>query len=438
MPTNTGVWPACRVAGPLSVIGSVTIDVLAVLTPGSLGLFAPWSPLVRLLLIVAVPVVLLALGASHCLHGRGLGGWLLGLRTVDDEAGLPPGSPRALIAVLRGRRGAGCTVYAVRAGADPCRGTLDELEAAGGATSPERRRRAHRSERTRTSRSRRMSTPVPRSTQAPPPIQSSTTRADEPALGGAPLPAPTGAPAHRNSAPDASPSRFQPPSRTAAVLTSPRPGGSSPVPPPAPAGSPPNGRLSSGSPASSPPAPAEHPLMRRALHRQTSAAPSGPTGNASTRAEPPPNAADRPTNHEARASRASVTTVSPPAPVGPPPLRGEGGPRRTLTLRISSPESWSARLSAAAVLGRAPAAQPKLHVNDVIALPDPEGACASNHLILGPSTSGAVVTDLGSGIATTVMPPGRSAVLCTPYTPVRVQTPFTLVLGNLTIAVSQE
>ena len=196
MPTNTGVWPACRVAGPLSVIGSVTIDVLAVLTPGSLGLFAPWSPLVRLLLIVAVPVVLLALGASHCLHGRGLGGWLLGLRTVDDEAGLPPGSPRALIAVLRGRRGAGCTVYAVRAGADPCRGTLDELEAAGGATSPERRRRAHRSERTRTSRSRRMSTPVPRSTQAPPPIQSSTTRADEPALGGAPLPAPTGAPAH--------------------------------------------------------------------------------------------------------------------------------------------------------------------------------------------------------------------------------------------------
>lgn len=253
MPTNTGVWPACRVAGPLSVIGSVTIDVLAVLTPGSLGLFAPWSPLVRLLLIVAVPVVLLALGASHCLHGRGLGGWLLGLRTVDDEAGLPPGSPRALIAVLRGRRGAGCTVYAVRAGADPCRGTLDELEAAGGATSPERRRRAHRSERTRTSRSRRMSTPVPRSTQAPPPIQSSTTRADEPALGGAPLPAPTGAPAHRNSAPDASPSRFQPPSRTAAVLTSPRPGGSSPVPPPAPAGSPPNGRLSSGSPASSPP-----------------------------------------------------------------------------------------------------------------------------------------------------------------------------------------
>ena len=81
---------------------------------------------------------------------------------------------------------------------------------------------------------------------------------------------------------------------------------------------------------------------------------------------------------------------------------------------------------------------PKLHVNDVIALPDPEGACASNHLILGPSTSGAVVTDLGSGIATTVMPPGRSAVLCTPYTPVRVQTPFTLVLGNLTIAVSQE
>lgn len=417
MPTNTGVWPACRVAGPLSVIGSVTIDVLAVLTPGSLGLFAPWSPLVRLLLIVAVPVVLLALGASHCLHGRGLGGWLLGLRTVDDEAGLPPGSPRALIAVLRGRRGAGCTVYAVRAGADPCRGTLDELEAAGGATSPERRRRAHRSERTRTSRSRRMSTPVPRSTQAPPPIQSSTTRADEPALGGAPLPAPTGAPAHRNSAPDASPSRFQPPSRTAAVLTSPRPGGSSPVPPPAPA---------------------EHPLMRRALHRQTSAAPSGPTGNASTRAEPPPNAADRPTNREARASRASVTTVSPPAPVGPPPLRGEGGPRRTLTLRISSPESWSARLSAAAVLGRAPAAQPKLHVNDVIALPDPEGVCASNHLILGPSTSGAVVTDLGSGIATTVMPPGRSAVLCTPYTPVRVQTPFTLVLGNLTIAVSQE
>lgn len=417
MPTNTGVWPACRVAGPLSVIGSVTIDVLAVLTPGSLGLFAPWSPLVRLFLIVAVPVVLLALGASHCLHGRGLGGWLLGLRTVDDEAGLPPGSPRALIAVLRGRRGAGCTVYAVRAGADPCRGTLDELEAAGGATSPERRRRAHRSERTRTSRSRRTSTPVPRSTQAPPPIQSSTTRADEPALGGAPLPAPTGAPARRNSAPDASPSRFQPPSRTAAVLTSPRPGGSSPVPPPAPA---------------------EHPLMRRALHRQTSAAPSGPTGNASTRAEPPPNAADRPTNREARASRASVTTVSPPAPVGPPPLRGEGGPRRTLTLRISSPESWSARLSAAAVLGRAPAAQPKLHVNDVIALPDPEGACASNHLILGPSTSGAVVTDLGSGIATTVMPPGRSAVLCTPYTPVRVQTPFTLVLGNLTIAVSQE
>ena len=417
MPMNTGVWPACRVAGPLSVIGSVTIDVLAVLTPGSLGLFAPWSPLVRLLLIVAVPVVLLALGASHCLHGRGLGGWLLGLRTVDDEAGLPPGSPRALIAVLRGRRGAGCTVYAVRAGADPCRGTLDELEAAGGATSPERRRRAHRSERTRTSRSRRTSTPVPRSTQAPPPIQSSTTRADEPALGGAPLPAPTGAPARRNSAPDASPSRFQPPSRTAAVLTSPRPGGSSPVPPPAPA---------------------EHPLMRRALHRQTSAAPSGPTGNASTRAEPPPNAADRPTNREARASRASVTTVSPPAPVGPPPLRGEGGPRRTLTLRISSPESWSARLSATAVLGRAPAAQPKLHVNDVIALPDPEGVCASNHLILGPSTSGAVVTDLGSGIATTVMPPGRSAVLCTPYTPVRVQTPFTLVLGNLTIAVSQE
>lgn len=156
MSDQTSAWPACQRASTGHVLASGAIDLLVVLTPLVAGVFAPLPASARLLLVLSTLPMALTLLYTHCLYGQGVGAKALGLRTVDDEAGLPPGSPRALLAVLRGGHAPGTTVYNVRQGPDPSRGTLASLTspAATGdpALSPEEPRRTQR-------RSRKADTP---------------------------------------------------------------------------------------------------------------------------------------------------------------------------------------------------------------------------------------------------------------------------------------
>ncbi|SPT54325.1 Uncharacterised protein [Actinomyces bovis] len=142
-------WPQCRKAHPASVLASAGIDLLALLGPLAVGMLSPLPAPVRLLLVVIALAGALTLFHTHCVYGRGIGAYLLGLRTVDDEAGLPPGSPRALLAVLHGGSTSSATVYNTRKGADPSRGSLASLSPSPTAegTSPAEEKESRRSRR---------------------------------------------------------------------------------------------------------------------------------------------------------------------------------------------------------------------------------------------------------------------------------------------------
>lgn len=134
---RASAWPACRTAATGVVVASGIIDVCLVLLPLTLAVALRTAPAARLTEAVVALVLLVGMLTTHCLHGRGVGGWALGLRCVDDVAGLPPASPRALLAVLHAGHYWGATVYDVRNAADPSRGTLRSLSIpAPTATSP--------------------------------------------------------------------------------------------------------------------------------------------------------------------------------------------------------------------------------------------------------------------------------------------------------------
>ncbi|WP_167202627.1 hypothetical protein [Actinomyces respiraculi] len=122
-------WPACRTAEAPAVVRSALIDTAAVLSPAILAVTVRSAPAIRLAEAIASLILLVGLLTAHCVAGRGLGGLALGLRCVDDAAGLPPASPIALLAVVHAGHYRSATVYDVRHGADPSRGTLRELSA---------------------------------------------------------------------------------------------------------------------------------------------------------------------------------------------------------------------------------------------------------------------------------------------------------------------
>ncbi|QHO90162.1 hypothetical protein CWT12_00770 [Actinomyces sp. 432] len=111
------------------VAESIAIDLAIVLLPLAVGLVVPGPALLRLALVLGALGLLLAQLVSHCLYGRAVGGRLLGLRTVDADAGLPTGTARSLLPLARLGAAAGAAVLDVRQGPDPSRGTLDDLDA---------------------------------------------------------------------------------------------------------------------------------------------------------------------------------------------------------------------------------------------------------------------------------------------------------------------
>jgi len=110
------------------VAAGIGIDLAIVAVPLVVGLLLSGPALLRLLLVLAALGLLLAQLVGHCLYGRAAGGLLLGLLTVDAEAGLPTGTARALLAVARLGSAAGATVLDIHNGPDPSRVTLDELD----------------------------------------------------------------------------------------------------------------------------------------------------------------------------------------------------------------------------------------------------------------------------------------------------------------------
>ena len=124
---RASTWPACRTASAPAVIASGFIDMCLVAVPVTLAVACRSVPAVRLASTLTSLVLLVGLLAAYCLRRRDLGGWALGLRCVDDVVGLPPASPRAIVAVLRAGHCRGTTVYDVRRAQDPSRGTLRSL-----------------------------------------------------------------------------------------------------------------------------------------------------------------------------------------------------------------------------------------------------------------------------------------------------------------------
>ncbi|MDO4901887.1 MAG: hypothetical protein Q4A20_14810, partial [Actinomyces sp.] len=118
----------CRAAPRQRVGASIAIDVLAALPPLAVGLLLPGPALLRLTLVLAAFGVLVAQFVAHCLYGRGVGGLMLGLLTVDADAGLPTGTPRSLLALMHLGAASDAVVLDIKNGLDPSRVTLDELD----------------------------------------------------------------------------------------------------------------------------------------------------------------------------------------------------------------------------------------------------------------------------------------------------------------------
>ncbi|ARD42544.1 FHA domain-containing protein [Actinomyces gaoshouyii] len=113
-------------AALIAVLAADIIDVVLVVVPLAVGVILPGPAWVRLVLIIVCPLALLHLLDCHGRRGRWAGGALLGLRTVDEQAGLPTGTPRGLIAQVALGHAMGATTVDMRRGPDPSRGPLGE------------------------------------------------------------------------------------------------------------------------------------------------------------------------------------------------------------------------------------------------------------------------------------------------------------------------
>ncbi len=120
----------CHRASSLAVLGGLVIDASLVFLPLTAALVPLLPQVGRLALTVISLATLVLVLAGHALRGRSLGGLLLGLRGVDVDAGLPPASLRAVLAVLRLGSTRDVVIISTRGGPDPTRGTLADLERA--------------------------------------------------------------------------------------------------------------------------------------------------------------------------------------------------------------------------------------------------------------------------------------------------------------------
>lgn len=378
-------WPACRPARPVEALASILLDVLAIAAPLYAGLRLHVPALFRLALIAAAAAILVAQGMAHCLRGRGCGGLLLGLRTVDDDAGLPAGHPRAILAVLRLGRGGGATVFNIRRGRDPVRGTLADLEETPAAASPS------------------PSSPASPPTAAP-------------------------RPSRRGTAPAAGKRRVRPGPADEPAMTRTTPPSLAPAAPPA--SLPPR--------AVSAPPPAR---TARSTARTDPDAPSIPPGppRQAPPPPPPPPPSIRPERWQKKAhTRPGQGAWTPASGTTSPP---ESRARRAHALPglvLEGPGGWNTLITTTTVVGRDPSPQPELRALDTIALPDLARTAAPDHAVIRPTAAGAEITDLGSATGTSVITLGGQRIACRSGEPLSQTPPFTLILGGLHLAVTTE
>ncbi len=382
MPEQPNAWPACRRAGTGMVVCSTLIDLTALVTPAAVSLAVPMLPAaLRLALVTMTLLLALSLPYAHCLRGRGLGGLLLSLRTVDDDAGLPPGSPRALRAVLLGGSNAGATVYSTRHGADPSAGSLQDLQTAKAPASAPPAATATAVETTQTSAPDR------------------TTRR-----------------ALRLASQEKTKHRRR---RTKQAPTETGPSGPAASPPTVP------------SPQPTPAAPA----APAAPVYGTMPTPPPPTPTAAAPSASPASGDQTPNTYASQPPGTNTEVMEPVREDAHATVYGASAPRN---LRITSTNGWEAVITGPTVLGRGPLPQPDRGIYSVLAVPDLGRQCAANHVILSPAHGGATITDLGSAINTAILVPGSPPTFCPSGGTWDVLTPFTLALGGMALKVTQE
>lgn len=394
LPEQPNAWPACVRAGSSLVAYSVLIDLTALIAPAAISLAAPTLPAALRLTLVALSLLLaLALPYAHCLHGRGPGGLLLGLRTVDDDAGLPPGSPAALRAVLRGGRGAGATVYSTRRGSDPSVGTLQELQTASAQAST---RKAGTADTTATAETTRATVPDRRTTRRALRLASKE-----------------GTRGRRRRAKQATVESW----------------------PPRPAASPPS--VAAPQPAQAAPAVPAAPVYGiMPTPPPTGTAAPAPPGLASPAPSTSPTSGEQaPKDYAVQTPVSSTAVMEPVRENARTTVYGVSAPRG---LRLTSTNGWEAVITGPTVLGRGPLPQPDRGVYSVLAVPDLGRQCAANHVILSPAHGGATITDLGSAFSTAILVPGSPPTFCPSGGTWDVLTPFTLTLGGMALKVTQE
>ncbi|WP_136194065.1 hypothetical protein [Actinomyces procaprae] len=260
----------CRAASRQSIAASIGIDLAVVVLPLTLGLVVPGPALLRLLLVLVATGLLLAQTVTHCLYGRAVGGMVLGLLTVDADAGLPTGTARSLLPLLHLGPAAGATVLDVREGPDPSRVTLDELDELAAQSASVALPYSSQPQPQQPAPTRQPQPQQPAPTRQPQPQQPAPTRQPQPQQ-----PAPTQQPQLPQPQPAGAPSTVALPSRPPHTLRAvsahtpsmidlpPSVPLQAPPPPPPPEPTPPPAISAPRSPA--PAAPAPPPMTRKAL-----------------------------------------------------------------------------------------------------------------------------------------------------------------------------
>ncbi|SUU11531.1 Uncharacterised protein [Actinomyces denticolens] len=380
--SGTRPWVPARL---IAVLAADIIDAVLIAAPLAAGLVLPGPAWLRLVLILISPLAVLHLLECHGRHGRWAGGAILGLRTVDEKAGLPTGTPRGLIAQAALGRAAGAITVNTRRGPDPSRGPLGEQPTIA-ELSPSRPRRSPSRDQLS-----RAPEPSPETESAP--------RQGHPRSAGPrreTAPSPFRLPQPQSSAAQAAP-------RAAARPTSsPRPSRPSDVPPP---------------PSSAP-----------------SAAAFGP-GSGVPSFRPPSSSASAPS----WATPATLPPSLPPA-VPPQPSRSSAAPvpPPRYALRLRSAHGWTWLLSSPTIIGGATRQIPALAPHGTVDIPGMGAALSDNHAHLELLDGSLYLADLGSAGGTRII--GLDGVIqqCAPSTRYRVPLPCTIELGAVRLSAELE
>ncbi|WP_366180809.1 FHA domain-containing protein [Actinomyces timonensis] len=387
-------------AGLIAVLAADIIDVVLATAPLAAGLVLPGPAWVRLVLIIMCPLAVLHLLDCHGRHGRWAGGALLGLRTVDEEAGLPTGTPRGLIAQAALGRAVGAMTVDARRGPDPSRGPLGEAPRI---ETPAPRRPRCSSDRDQSILG------LGRSSHGKPALDEGRHRPASPQREMAPSP-------FRRSRVEARPSTL--PASQAdhhnAAWATPQPGPPRPsdVPPPPPAPS-----AAAFGPAPAPPA-----------------------------SQPWPPSAPAPRSTRMDISAPAPSTASPTAPPGLPPAVSPHPslpptapiPSPQYALRLRSAHGWTWLLSSPTIIGGATRQIPALAPHGTVDIPATGDALSDNHAHLELLDGSLYLADLGSASGTRIIGLGGVIQQCAPSTRYRVPLPCTIELGAVRLSAELE